>query len=117
MEERSEELSIVEAKDSSKSDGFQVLLKKKQKQKRLWWRKTDCWDDAVEKLINTWQIVSKLINNRIYYVKDKWQNVIIPILTPLYDAVWKKLNLYILVNNIQPRSTQQNLEFSSEDHL
>lgn len=127
MEERSEELSIVEAKrnDSSKREGFQVLLKKKKK--RLWWRKTDCWDDAVEKLINTWQIVSKLTNNPIYYVKDKWQNVIIPVfskleyllmqLTPSYDAVWKKLNLSILVDNIQPRSTQQNLEFSSEDHL
>lgn len=33
MEERSEELSIVEAKrnDSSKREGFQVLLKKKKK--------------------------------------------------------------------------------------
>ena len=35
MEERSEELSIVEAKrnDSSKREGFQVLLKKKKKKK------------------------------------------------------------------------------------
>ena len=36
MEERSEELSIVEAKrnDSSKREGFQVLLKKKKKKKK-----------------------------------------------------------------------------------
>ena len=51
MEERSEELSIVEAKrnDSSKREGFQVLLKKKKKKKLR--RKKKEKDFGEEKLI------------------------------------------------------------------